>query len=75
MANAQEVEGAKANPSGVDTSSMALRWILGLLIVGAAWGLAAIFVPFFLALILAIAFAPVASKLEQTGLTRGPSPR
>ncbi len=49
----------------LDTQTIALRVIAGLLLVGAAYLLAGLFVPFVLALFLTIALSPVASWLER----------
>jgi predicted PurR-regulated permease PerM len=67
-------------PSGVRHDDLAehlwepqagtLKLIAVLLLLGAAWLLWALLVPFFLAMVLAIAIAPVADKLERAGLGR-----
>jgi predicted PurR-regulated permease PerM len=54
----------------LDSQTVALRWIAGLLIAGAAWLLAPILVPFVVALSLAIAVSPLADRLERIGLGR-----
>jgi len=57
----------------LDSQTVTLRWIAGLLIAGAAWLLAPILVPFVVALALAIAFSPLADWLERIGLGRAVS--
>ena len=54
----------------LDSQTVALRWIAGLLIAGAAWLLAPILVPFVLGLVLSIALSPLADRLERLGLGR-----
>jgi predicted PurR-regulated permease PerM len=54
----------------LDSQTLALRWIAGLLIAGAAWLLAPILVPFVVALALSIALSPLAARLERMGLGR-----
>jgi predicted PurR-regulated permease PerM len=54
----------------LDSETVVLWWIAGLLIAGAAWLLAPILVPFVLGLVLAIALSPVAGWLERLGLGR-----
>ena len=54
----------------LDSQTVALRWIAGLLIAGAAWLLAPILVPFILGLVLSIALSPLADRLERLGLGR-----
>ena len=54
----------------LDSQTVALRWIAGLLIAGAAWLLAPILVPFVLGLVLSIALSPLAGRLERLGLGR-----
>src|SRR5437660_7205078 len=54
----------------LDSQTVALRWIAGLLIAGAAWLLAPILVPFVVALSLTIALSPLADRLERIGLGR-----
>ena len=54
----------------LDSQTLTLRWIAGLLIAGAAWLLAPILVPFVVALSLAIALSPLADRLERLGLGR-----
>src|SRR3954464_1071719 len=54
----------------LDSQTVALRWIAGLLVAGAAWLLAPILVPFVLALVLSIALSPLADRLERLGLGR-----
>jgi predicted PurR-regulated permease PerM len=54
----------------LDSQTVTLRWIAGLLIAGAAWLLAPILVPFFVALSLTIAFSPLADRLERFGTGR-----
>ena len=51
--------------------TVGVRVVAGLLIVGAMYLLATIMVPFVIALVLAIALSPVASRLERAGLPRG----
>src|SRR5690348_4343321 len=58
-------EALAAEKSRGDSSSVALRVIAGLLVVGAAWLMAHLLVPFVLALVLAIALSPVANWLER----------
>jgi predicted PurR-regulated permease PerM len=55
---------------GLDAQTFALRIIAGLLVVGTAWLLAGLLVPFFLALVLAIALAPVMAWLVGKGVPR-----
>ena len=50
--------------------TIGVRVVAGLLIVGAMYLLASIMVPFVIALVLAIALSPVASRLERAGLPR-----
>jgi predicted PurR-regulated permease PerM len=54
----------------LDSQTVALRWIAGLLVAGAAWLLAPILVPFALGLVLSIALSPLADRLERLGLGR-----
>jgi predicted PurR-regulated permease PerM len=54
-----------------DAQTIALRIVVGLLLVGGAWLLAGLLVPFLLALILAIALAPLAARLERAGVPKG----
>jgi predicted PurR-regulated permease PerM len=54
----------------LDSQTVALRWIAGLLVAGAAWLLAPILVPFVLGLVLSIALSPLADRLERLGLGR-----
>ncbi len=54
----------------LDSQTLILRWIAGLLIAGAAWLLAPILVPFVVALSLTIALSPLADRLERLGLGR-----
>ena len=51
-----------------DHSSTAIRLIAGLLVLGAAWMLAGILVPFMLAIVLAIAVGPVVGWMERKGV-------
>ena len=50
--------------------TVGVRVVAGLLIVGAMYLLASIMVPFVMALVLAIAFSPLANRLERAGLPR-----
>jgi predicted PurR-regulated permease PerM len=50
--------------------TVGVRVVAGLLIVGAMYLLATIMVPFVMALVLAIAFSPLANRLERAGLPR-----
>lgn len=50
--------------------TIALRVVAGILAVGALYFLASILVPFFLALVFAIALTPLAARLERLGLGR-----
>jgi predicted PurR-regulated permease PerM len=52
---------------------VALRVIVGLMLLGAAWSLSTILVPFVAALVLAIALSPAADWLERRGLPRAAS--
>src|SRR4051794_10822312 len=54
----------------LDSQTVTLRWIAGILIAGAAWLLAPILVPFVVALALTITFSPLADRLERFGLGR-----
>lgn len=54
----------------LDAHTVALRIVAGLLIVGAFHLLGAILVPFFLAMVLAVAMSPAADWLERKGLPR-----
>lgn len=51
-----------------ETRTSVLMVIVALLVVGGAWLLSGLLVPFFLAMILAIAISPVANRLERLGL-------
>jgi hypothetical protein len=51
-----------------DSQLILLRIIAGLLIGGAAWQLAPLLVPFFLAVVLAITLSPVATRMTRAGL-------
>lgn len=53
-----------------ESRTAALLTIAGLMLVGAAWALATILVPFLLALVLAIALSPVANWLERRAFPR-----
>lgn len=61
--------GAPSNAQSVETESHSriLGLIAGLLLLGTAWMLSSILVPFVLAMILAIAMSPVVSWLENKG--------
>jgi predicted PurR-regulated permease PerM len=50
------------------SQTVALRILVALLLAGAAWLLAGLLVPTFLAAILAIALSPVAARLERAGV-------
>jgi predicted PurR-regulated permease PerM len=54
----------------LDSQTVALRLIAGLLTVGAMYLLGSLLVPFFLALVLAIALSPVADRLQARGMGR-----
>src|SRR5262245_2583470 len=54
----------------LDSQVLMLRWIVGLLLVGAAWLLSPILLPLVLALVLSIALSPLAEWLERLGLRR-----
>jgi predicted PurR-regulated permease PerM len=56
--------------SQLTAQTVGVRVVAGLLIVGAMYLLATIMVPFVMALVLAIAFSPLANRLERAGLPR-----
>lgn len=56
-----------------DEQTIALRVIVGLLVIAAAWWMAYILVPFVLAVVLAVALSPLADRLERLGLPRAVS--
>src|SRR5437763_6495918 len=60
----------RGDEGAADAQTVALRIVVGLLLVGAAWLLAGLLVPFVLALVLAIALAPLSSRLERAGVPR-----
>jgi predicted PurR-regulated permease PerM len=68
MATTHEPE--EAIRSGIDAQTVALRLVAGTLVVAAASQLAGLLVPFFLAIVLAIALSPLADRLERLGLGR-----
>lgn len=51
----------------LDAQTIALRVVTALLLVGAAWLLAGLLVPFVLAMVLAIALSPLAVRIERLG--------
>lgn len=51
-----------------DSQLFALRIITALLLAGAAWWLAGLLIPFFLAVVLAIALSSVVARLERVGV-------
>ena len=55
------------------SQTVALRIIAGLLLVGTAWVLATILVPFVLAVVLAVTLSPIADRLERFGMPRAVS--
>lgn len=61
-------DAAQAVQDPADAQSVALRVIAGLMVVGAAWLMAGLLVPFFLALVLAIALSPVATRMVRNGV-------
>lgn len=57
--------------AALDSQTVALRVIAGLLIVGAAWLMADLLVPVAAALTVAVVLAPLAGRLERVGLPAG----
>ena len=64
---AQDLAPSDATKEGA-SQTVALRILVALLLAGAAWLLAGLLVPTFLAAILAIALSPVAARLERAGV-------
>lgn len=54
----------------IDSQTVVLRIIAALLIVGAMHMLGSVLIPFFLAIVVAIALSPLADRLERLGLPR-----
>ena len=69
MSSRPEAPGV-ASRGDLGAQTIALRVIAGLLIVGAMSMLASLLVPFFLALVLAIALSPLAGRIERLGVKR-----